>query len=110
MDTQTLKAAWRAKNARTEKAVAVEIDGVGKMYVRLLHVADADAISELAKAGDGDAYATVMAGLLCDEHGKRLSPEERAEWAQIFAGATWEDYLALSGAARGNAQGNAAGN
>ncbi len=100
MSLAEAKAKWRAKNEATQKAIPVEIEQVGTVHVRLLSVADADYISEL-KDVEGMGYGMMMAGMLCEADGTRLSDDERAEWVEIFARATWEDYLALNGAARG---------
>ncbi len=109
MSLNDAKAKWRAKNDVTQKAVPVEIDQVGTVYVRPLSVADANYISGL-KDAEGIGYGMMMAGLLCDEAGQRISEDERAEWTDIFSHATWDDYLLLSSAARGVSKEAAEGN
>jgi hypothetical protein len=105
LDKEELKRRWREKSARTEKAAPVVIDGVGTLYVRLLHVTDSDSIARIA-AADAAAYPTIMAGMLCDEDGNRFPKDEVEEWEQIFARATWADYLKLVNAAKGVDEGN----
>jgi hypothetical protein len=103
------KAKWRAKNEQMQKAIPVEIDQVGTVYVRPLSVADANYISSL-KDADGAGYGIMMAGLLCDETGERLPDDEREEWVEIFSNASWDDYLLLSGKARGVSKETTEGN
>ncbi len=98
--TDDAKAKWRAKNAAAQKAIPVEVPDVGTLYVRALSVRDSDYIASL-KNVDGAGYGIVMAGMLCDEDGQRLSEEDRAEWVEIFSEAKWDDYVLLTSAARG---------
>lgn len=101
MDTEEVKRRWREKNARTTRAAPVEIDGVGTVYVRLMTVGDSTAVDALAKGGE-DVYPTLMATMLCDENGARLSKEEIEEFEAIFReGALWSDYLKMRQVATG---------
>ncbi len=109
MSLQEAKAKWRAKNEQMQKAIPVSIEGVGMVYVRPLTVADADFISGVKDDG-GDFKGTLMAGLLCDESGERLPETERDEWADIFAHATWDDYLLMTASARGVTKESTEGN
>jgi hypothetical protein len=110
MDTAELKRRWRDKNAQRGRAVPVEIDSVGTIYVRVLKVTDQDALSALANSTDQDAKAVIMAGLLCDENGDRLAAAEVAEFTEIFKSADWSDYIKVTTAGAGIKAGDDAGN
>jgi hypothetical protein len=107
MSTQEAMAAARAKYAKSKAPVAVELPDVGTVFVRRLSVQDSE---YLAGIKESSATGGLIAGLLCDEHGKRLSADEQSQWAEIFAEADWSDYLALTHAARGQQKGIDAGN
>ena len=96
MTNDEAKRRWREKNATRSKAIPVDVPGVGLLYVRPLKVADGDALAALANSTDDDAKATIMAGLLCQEDGQRLAPEEVREWTEIFKEADWSDYLLVT--------------
>jgi len=98
VDNAEAKRRWREKNATRSKAIPVTIPGVGEVYVRPLKVTDGNALAAIANSTDDTTKATLMAGVLCTEDGKRLSPEETAEWVEIFKEADWSDYLLLTAA------------
>jgi len=98
MDSTEAKRRWREKNAARAKPIPVTIPGVGEVYVRPLKVRDGNALTALANATDDDTKATIMAGLLCQEDGARLTPDEIKEWTEILKDADWSDYLLLTSA------------
>jgi hypothetical protein len=109
MDTAEIKRRWREKNATRSKAIPVQIPGVGEIYVRPLKVADGNALVALANSTDNETKAVIMAGLLCQEDGKRLPADEIKELTEIFMDADWSDYLLLTAAGNKpleDAQGN----
>lgn len=103
MDTDETKRLWREKNTRESKGIAVDIEGVGQVFVRPIKVRDGDLIERIAKSDGDDSKAVIMAGLLCDENGKRFPPNEVREWEEIFADASWADYVKVTNAATGKA-------
>ena len=98
MENGEIKRRWREKNATRAKAIAVQVPGVGEVYVRPLKVADGTALAALANSTDDEAKAVIMAGLLCQADGARLSPDDTKEWVEIFKEADWSDYLLLTAA------------
>lgn len=110
MDIEEAKRRARDKNARISKVVPVDIDGVGTLYVRLIKVGEGSemekAISESTE--DSDTRAIIAAALLCHEDGSRLTPEDEAEWREIFAAGLKADCNAILTAA--NTAGRPPGN
>lgn len=102
MNAKEALAAWREKNARAQKAVPVEIDGVGTVFVRVTMISESDYLNSIREAAGKDetsVYPFLMANLLCNEDGSRLTDEERIEALEVFAGSTFADYVALRDAA-----------
>lgn len=109
MDHTQLRAAAAARNERMRKPVKVELDGIGTLYVRSILIAEKSYAEEVVKQKDetGNAEALVMAWLLCDEAGERLSEGDREAWVEVFRDSPRSDYnmmwaAANSGADAGN--------
>lgn len=92
----------KEKAARIEKPIAVEVRGIGRMYVRPRLMGERDAADEAAIKGEFDAVCLSVARLLCDENGKRKSPEAIAEWAAVFKQLPENDIATIGNAADGN--------
>ena len=85
MDADKLVAALAANAERARKPIAVELKGVGTIYVRRRTVAEFESDSaDAAKEGDSVLSRTIAA-LICDENGKRYDEDVVSQLVELFA-------------------------
>jgi hypothetical protein len=99
----------REKAERVEKPVAVDVAGIGELYVRPRLMGERDAADEAEQKGDYDAVCLNVARLLCEPDGKRKPDDAIREWASVFMKLPQGDIVKIGNAADGNA-GAAPGN
>ncbi len=98
------------KAARVEKPVAVDVPGIGQLYVRPRLMGERDAADEAQQKGDFDAVCLSVARLLCEADGKRKSAESIRDWASVFMRLPQGDIVQIGNAADGNTAETAPGN
>lgn len=105
-ELKKLLAACNAKAERVSKPVPVVVKGIGKFHVRPRLVPERDQFDQAMKDGNEDGVARAIANLLCREDGTRLTPEERDNFAKVFARLPLNDMGVIGAAADGVDEGN----
>ena len=84
MNYQELMAKLQANAEAFVKPGFVDVDGIGRIYVRKRTVAEFEAMAE-AKEGETNKFGIGLSRLLCDENGRRFSEEEQKALAEVLA-------------------------
>ncbi len=103
-----LLASCEARAAIVEKPIAVEVDGIGKFFVRPRLVAETEAMDEAVHDGDVNRIARGIAALVCLPDGSRIEVAKRNQFAAVFARLPLADMIALGTAASGEKKKDAA--
>lgn len=105
MNIEDLKTALKANAEKAHKPVAVEVPGVGTIYVRRRTVTEFEQLAAIAEGqvnGSGK-FGPALARLLTDENGDRLPAEHRQELGHLLADQPETVFHQLLAAADGTA-------
>lgn len=101
---EELLASLEANAERASKPVAIEVDGVGTMYVRRRTVAEFEDMATVNGNEPGGKFGPALARLICDESGTRLPQEHRDRLAELLARQPEAVFHKIIGAADDKAQ------
>lgn len=105
MDLNDLMAKLEANAVKAHQPVAVEIDGVGTMYVRRRTVLEFEQMASLIEAGEAvnghGKFGIALERLITDEKGDRIPEKHRERVAGLLASQPESVFHKLLAAADG---------
>lgn len=84
MNYKDLMTALQARADEFAKPVGIDVDGIGRIFVRKRTVAEFEAMADMEDKGQGK-FALALSRILCEESGARFQPEQRDALSVVLA-------------------------
>jgi len=84
MNYKELMAALQVRADEFAKPIAVDIEGIGRIFVRKRTVAEFEAMADMEDKGHGK-FAPALARIICEGSGARFPAEQRDQIAALLA-------------------------